>query len=63
LENQNIGRDGQGDLFAPSATPQVEVRYESHPVLDALQEVKPDELSPKAALELLYQLKKLTADR
>ena len=30
-----------------------------HPVLGALRDVQPDELSPKAALENLYQLKKL----
>ncbi|QKT04728.1 DNA mismatch repair protein MutS [Ectothiorhodospiraceae bacterium 2226] len=30
-----------------------------HPVLDALAQVQPDHLSPRAALELLYQLKTL----
>jgi len=32
---------------------------EEHPLLRALHDVHPDELSPKAALEKLYQLKKL----
>lgn len=45
----------QGDLFA--AAPEAEP--ETHPVVDALQNVSPDELSPKAALELLYALKGL----
>ena len=31
---------------------------EEHPLLSALRDVQPDELSPKAALEKLYQLKK-----
>jgi DNA mismatch repair protein MutS len=30
-----------------------------HPALEKLGEIQPDELTPKAALELLYQLKKL----
>ena len=32
---------------------------ERHPVIDVLVDAKPDELSPKQALEMLYQLKKL----
>ena len=32
---------------------------ERHPVIDQLAELKPDELSPKQALEILYQLKTL----
>jgi DNA mismatch repair protein MutS len=32
---------------------------EEHPLLDALRDMQPDELSPKEALEKLYQLKKL----
>ncbi len=31
-----------------------------HPVVSLLEDVKPDELSPKRALELLYRLKALT---
>lgn len=45
----------QGDLFA--AAPEVEA--EPHPAVEALQNISPDELSPKAALELLYALKGL----
>ncbi len=32
---------------------------EKHPLLAALREVKPDEMSPKEALERIYQLKKM----
>jgi DNA mismatch repair protein MutS len=57
LENQNIGRGGQGDLFAPPAEPAIQ--YEPHPSLEMLKAINPDELTPKAALEVLYQLRKL----
>ena len=47
----------QSDLFAalasPSASPAAPMQ---HPALAALQQVKPDELSPRAALALLYEL-------
>ncbi|BBP04083.1 hypothetical protein [Sulfuriferula plumbiphila] len=49
--------DLQADLFsAPGqeATP--------HPVLEHLATIEPDSLSPKAALEALYQLKSLPAE-
>jgi len=32
---------------------------EEHPALQSLRELQPDELSPKEALEKLYQLRKL----
>jgi DNA mismatch repair protein MutS len=60
LENQNIERGGQGDLFAPSAEP--EICLEVHPALDALRASSPDELSPKEALALLYELKEMAKD-
>ncbi|MBI5752511.1 MAG: hypothetical protein HZA59_10275, partial [Hydrogenophilales bacterium] len=43
----------QGDLFAQAPEPQ------EHPLLEKMREIKPDELTPKAALELLYELKKV----
>ena len=43
-------------LFA-GAAPKPE--SEPHPALDLLASIKPDELSPKEALELLYKLKQL----
>ncbi len=56
LENQQIAQGGQGDLFAvdPPA-----VEPEPHPALEQLAAIDPDALSPKAALDALYKLKKL----
>jgi len=56
LEQQSLNRDGQTDLFAGAAP---EPASEPHPALDLLASIKPDELSPKEALELLYKLKAL----
>ncbi|MBU1980589.1 MAG: DNA mismatch repair protein MutS [Gammaproteobacteria bacterium] len=54
LEQQGISNGIQGDLFAE--TPQVAA---PSALEEALLEVEPDELSPKAALELIYRLKKM----
>jgi DNA mismatch repair protein MutS len=54
LENQSVQREGQADLFATAP------EQELHPLVEKLREVKPDELTPKAALDLLYQLKRLS---
>jgi DNA mismatch repair protein MutS len=43
-------------LFA-SAPPPPSVKIEASPALDLLDEILPDELSPKQALDLIYQLK------
>ncbi len=51
LENQSVRQQGQPDLFAALA------EAPDHPVLERLRAVQPDELTPKAALELLYALK------
>jgi len=56
LEQQSLTHGGQTDLFAGAAP---EAEAEPHPALDLLAMVKPDELSPKEALELLYKLKSL----
>ncbi|HUW26001.1 MAG TPA: DNA mismatch repair protein MutS [Gallionella sp.] len=56
LEQQSAAQNPQGDLFA-AAPPAPE--SEEHPLVSALRDVQPDELSPKAALEKLYQLRKL----
>jgi DNA mismatch repair protein MutS len=55
LEARALERDGQADLFAapPAAVP------ERHPALVRLESVDPDTLSPREALELLYELKRL----
>ncbi|MDP1612091.1 MAG: DNA mismatch repair protein MutS [Sulfuritalea sp.] len=55
LENREVGSLTQPDLFA-SAPPLPEP---PHPALDALRDLNPDELSPREALEKLYQLNKL----
>jgi DNA mismatch repair protein MutS len=58
LESKEIG-DAQGDLFrAPSPTAQAE-RADAHPALELLRDADPDQLAPKAALDLLYRLKRL----
>jgi DNA mismatch repair protein MutS len=53
LENQSVQREGQADLFTQVAEP------EEHPLLERMREVRPDELAPKAALDLLYELRKM----
>jgi DNA mismatch repair protein MutS len=59
LENQNIylthhathePTPKQNDLF---------IDYQQHPVLHFLADIHPDQLTPKQALEILYQLKSL----
>ncbi len=56
LEQQSAAQSPQGDLFATAPeTPEPE----EHPLISAMRDVQPDDLSPKAALEKLYQLKKL----
>jgi DNA mismatch repair protein MutS len=57
LENQQVAVSGQGDLFAalpPAPAP------EAHPALQRLAALDPDSLTPRQALELLYELKRLT---
>ena len=65
LENQKeMTSDGtvtdSGSSVA-SAPSQSSILFEDkpHPVLDALDNVKPDELSPRQALDLMYTLKRL----
>jgi len=55
LENREAGSMQQPDLFA-SAPPLPEP---PHPALDALRDLNPDDLSPREALEQLYQLARL----
>ncbi|MGB7388908.1 DNA mismatch repair protein MutS [Pseudomonas neustonica] len=46
--NQQSGQPMQSDLFASAP----------HPLVEQLQALKPDELSPRQALDLLYQMQK-----
>jgi DNA mismatch repair protein MutS len=56
LETQSEQHRSQVDLFAP---PPPSAEPEPHPVQQALQQIDPDALSPREALDQLYQLKKL----
>ncbi len=56
LEKQSAAQNPQGDLFA--SAPEVP-EPEEHPLVSALRDLQPDEMSPKEALERIYQLKKL----
>jgi len=56
LEQNSAAQNPQGDLFA--ALPETP-EPEEHPLLTAMRDTQPDDLSPKAALEKLYQLKKM----
>ena len=54
LENQQVAISGQGDLFANLPPPAA-----SHPVLERLAAIDPDALTPRQALDCLYELKRL----
>ncbi|MNR19492.1 DNA mismatch repair protein MutS [compost metagenome] len=57
LENQSAANQ-QPDLFS---TPRVvEVEAEPHPALERLRDIDSDSLTPRQALELLYELQKMT---
>ena len=56
LESQSEQSRSQVDLFAP---PPPSAEPETHPLQAALQGINPDTLSPREALEQLYQLKQL----
>jgi len=58
LESEGSAAAPQLDLFKAPAEPQPEVP-EPHAVLLALREADPDALTPRAALDLLYRLRKL----
>jgi len=55
LENQQIAASPQGDLFAPAPAPEPA----ANPAMERLLEVDPDELTPKEALAVLYELRGL----
>ena len=56
LEQQGAVNRVQGDLFSSGVEPALTI---PSPVEEALAAADPDNLTPKAALELIYQLKKL----
>lgn len=57
LENREVSNGPQPDLFAAVADEEPEPA--SHPALSALDEIDPDSLSPREALERLYLLKRM----
>ena len=61
LEQQHIASHNiaQTDLFAAThiSVERVAAEIELHPVIAALESMQPDDLTPKQALEMLYQLK------
>ena len=59
LEQQSAMQSPQGDLFAAQDNTPSPLLAAEHPVMTELGKIQPDELSPKAALEKLYQLKKM----
>jgi DNA mismatch repair protein MutS len=60
LEQQLKPRSSQPDLF--SLAPSSEQLRPSHPALDELAAIDPDQLSPKDALALIYKLRGLLDD-
>ncbi|MEY3747281.1 MAG: hypothetical protein RL194_740, partial [Pseudomonadota bacterium] len=54
LEQQNMEAGPQADMFAAAIEPPM---TPDHPVVEALETIDPDELTPKQALETLYKLK------
>jgi DNA mismatch repair protein MutS len=74
LERQQAVHLGQSDLFdhvfedsfqnhaEPEQLYPPQILIESSPVLDELEAINVDELTPKQALDILYQLKQLVSD-
>jgi DNA mismatch repair protein MutS len=54
LEQQALNTDS-----VQTELPLIIETAETHPVVEKLEEINPDNLSPKQALEILYQLKEL----
>ena len=57
LENREIERESQPDLFSVSG-PEVAENIQ-HPALTALAQLQPDSLSPREALEQIYRLHRM----
>lgn len=59
LEQENVTRQSQMDLFSKSAHEPEKDQPQNHRALALLHELSPDELTPRQALEQLYSLKKM----
>ncbi|MBK6959032.1 MAG: DNA mismatch repair protein MutS [Nitrosomonas sp.] len=58
LEQESVKKEPQLDLFSFPVSEPEEAIPQEHPVIAMLQNLSPDELSPRQALEQLYLLKK-----
>jgi DNA mismatch repair protein MutS len=58
LEQESVKKESQLDLFSFSIPQRQQDSPQEHPVIAMLQNLSPDELSPRQALEQLYLLKK-----
>lgn len=58
LEQNSIAHGPQADLFANNSYSS-ELEQETHPVVEALEAVNIDELSPRDALQFIYRLQEL----
>ncbi|HET8610967.1 MAG TPA: DNA mismatch repair protein MutS, partial [Burkholderiales bacterium] len=56
LEEEGAARDPQGDLFSPTAN--IPEPPEARPLVAQLNELDPDTLTPRDALEWIYRLKR-----
>jgi DNA mismatch repair protein MutS len=56
IEARAAAAERQADLFAAQPAP---AEPEPHPLVDRLRDIDADQLSPRQALDLLYELKKL----
>jgi len=68
LAKLEAGRDATGGIAAglddlPLFAAAVEPEHGPDPLIAALDEIEPDTLSPREALELLYRLKRIVAER
>ena len=60
LENQASNQRSQLDIFHTYSSNETPPTLEPHPVLTTLAQLNPDHLSPREALNCLYQLKQLS---
>jgi DNA mismatch repair protein MutS len=68
LAKLEAGRDATGGIAAglddlPLFAASAEVEHGPDPLLAALDEIEPDGLTPRDALEQLYRLKRIAAER
>ncbi|WP_317534403.1 DNA mismatch repair protein MutS [Nitrosomonas sp. Is37] len=59
LEQENVNKNPQLDLFSEPSDPTIQFSETLHPIFSHLSKLVPDELSPKEALEHLYTLKSM----